>query len=587
MRSIIVLLLTCFIGGSVYSQKINTIVEDKIGLLTEEQRNSLVDRINALDKEGITRLVIYIDSKSELPIFDMAQKIYDENKIGTKEDEGVLILVLKDDRKVRIHTGYGMEDVLPDVICERIIRNIITPEFKKGNFFEGLDMAVNEIEKSFKNKDEQKVESTNESDNKNSPSLWFIAFFIAQILYLFHLIFDNINNIVLKYKFRKILDHYSDKVFFRQYEDEWKKIKYQFFFEQDMGDKQFTLFYYHLSNHYNVISSIVNNAFELHKKYVSEVPIDINNIDELKSYSSALSVINSLHDQSFYSNLERIIEHNVKLYEKAFTAWEKFFDDSEDINIKFNTLKQNIYTSADHLQKSIESSIDVWNTVKLNNNFKYDIDSFVEYITNLNDKCNNYGIYDICGNIEIAELYIIKLLKENPKYFSNISDFQFEKYKNLIYKDQLKYYRNLTSKSELLASEKNKYDKILESFNFYEDKIVEYISKIEKIDKTIKLSYIKSNLENKDISVWNDELNKVQKEYNKIKSQYEKLKKKEDDKKRESSSYTSSYSSSYSDTTPSSSSWSSSSNDSSNNSSSDSYDSGGGDSGGGGADGGW
>jgi len=61
------------------------------------------------------------------------------------KDNGILILASKDDRKITIRTGYGVEHLLTDALSRRIIENIITPEFKQGNFYGGFDKATSVI----------------------------------------------------------------------------------------------------------------------------------------------------------------------------------------------------------------------------------------------------------------------------------------------------------------------------------------------------------------------------------------------------------------------------------------------------------
>jgi uncharacterized protein len=60
---------------------------------------------------------------------------------GAKNNNGVLLLVSLGDRKVTIQTGYGVEGALPDAITKRIITREITPNFKAGDYFAGLDQV--------------------------------------------------------------------------------------------------------------------------------------------------------------------------------------------------------------------------------------------------------------------------------------------------------------------------------------------------------------------------------------------------------------------------------------------------------------
>ncbi|MGE5783324.1 MAG: TPM domain-containing protein [Myxococcales bacterium] len=67
-------------------------------------------------------------------------------KLGRKDaDDGVLILVVSNDRKMRIEVGYGLEGALPDVAAGRIIRDLMAPQFKRGDYDAGINAAVDAI----------------------------------------------------------------------------------------------------------------------------------------------------------------------------------------------------------------------------------------------------------------------------------------------------------------------------------------------------------------------------------------------------------------------------------------------------------
>ena len=73
---------------------------------------------------------------------DIAQysiRVVEKWKIGReKVDDGVLVLIAKDDRKLRIEVGYGLEGAIPDLYAKRIISEVISPKFKQGDFYGGL-----------------------------------------------------------------------------------------------------------------------------------------------------------------------------------------------------------------------------------------------------------------------------------------------------------------------------------------------------------------------------------------------------------------------------------------------------------------
>ena len=74
------------------------------------------------------------------------QRIAEEWGIGQEgKDNGVLIYVAFADRKLRIHTGYGVEGFLPDIMANRIIDQVLVPAFRKGKYYDGFDKSTNII----------------------------------------------------------------------------------------------------------------------------------------------------------------------------------------------------------------------------------------------------------------------------------------------------------------------------------------------------------------------------------------------------------------------------------------------------------
>jgi len=125
----------------------STIVTDYTNTLSDGERQSLESKLVAFNDSTSSQVAIVImSSVGNYDISDYAVQLYNNWGIGQKEkNNGVLILVAKDDRKVFITTGYGMEGVLPDALCKRIVNNDILPAFKTGDYYGGLDAAVNSI----------------------------------------------------------------------------------------------------------------------------------------------------------------------------------------------------------------------------------------------------------------------------------------------------------------------------------------------------------------------------------------------------------------------------------------------------------
>jgi uncharacterized protein len=111
-------------------------------LTTDQQRELAQQSLDLQKKKGSQLQILMISSTYSEDIAEYSQRVFDQWKIGrTGIDDGVLIVIAKDDRRVRIHTGYGLESAIPDIVAKRIIDDCLTPLFKEGKFFEGIKAA--------------------------------------------------------------------------------------------------------------------------------------------------------------------------------------------------------------------------------------------------------------------------------------------------------------------------------------------------------------------------------------------------------------------------------------------------------------
>jgi len=109
-------------------------------------------------------------------------KLAEKIKLGTeKQDNGILILISKNDRKMRIEVGYGLEPVITDGISTKIINEILTPNFKKGDYTTGVDLAVGEI---IKIASDTKYAEEFSKTSSSKFSVDFSSFFILLIFIL-------------------------------------------------------------------------------------------------------------------------------------------------------------------------------------------------------------------------------------------------------------------------------------------------------------------------------------------------------------------------------------------------------------------
>ncbi len=124
-------------------------VTDLTGTLSAEDKASLTASLAALDKDkGAQVVIVMLPTTQPEAIEQYSIRLAEAWKIGRKGiDDGVIILVAKDDRKMRIEVGYGLEGAIPDAIAKRIVAEQMAPRFREGDFAGGLRASVETLAK--------------------------------------------------------------------------------------------------------------------------------------------------------------------------------------------------------------------------------------------------------------------------------------------------------------------------------------------------------------------------------------------------------------------------------------------------------
>ncbi len=160
--------------------KKRTRVYDKIGLLSLNQKSTLQNKLVKYSDTTSTQIVVaIINSTQGEDISYLATNWGHKWGIGQKgKDNGVFVLLAKNDKKITIRSGYGTEHLLTDYTSRQIIEREILPHFKKGNFYQGLDSGVNSIIKVMQGEYKGSPKS---ADTGFNPS--FIIFIIILIIF--------------------------------------------------------------------------------------------------------------------------------------------------------------------------------------------------------------------------------------------------------------------------------------------------------------------------------------------------------------------------------------------------------------------
>lgn len=162
---------------------LETSVYDYVGLLSESQKSALEQKLIRYSDTTSTQIVIVIISSTEGENINYLGAQWGEKwGIGqAEEDNGVLIILARDDRRIAINTGQGVEHLLTDALSKRIIENIILPEFRNDDYYAGLDKGADVI---FSVLQGEYQGSPAEKEEDPSPgNLIFIVFLIIMIIY--------------------------------------------------------------------------------------------------------------------------------------------------------------------------------------------------------------------------------------------------------------------------------------------------------------------------------------------------------------------------------------------------------------------
>src|SRR3989338_9025725 len=159
-------------------------VTDLTATLDAQQKQALEARLAAFEKnKGAQLAVLLVPTTQPETIEQFALRVAEAWKLGRKGvDDGALLLVAKDDRALRIEGGYGLEGALNDATAKRIIAEIITPFFKRGEFYAGIDAGTAGIMRVINGEPLPPPQRAAASGSYDIESLLFIAFGLVVVV---------------------------------------------------------------------------------------------------------------------------------------------------------------------------------------------------------------------------------------------------------------------------------------------------------------------------------------------------------------------------------------------------------------------
>lgn len=142
------LMASCFAHAELAAiPELSSRVTDLTQTLSATEQAQLEQKLAAFEeKKGSQIALLIVPTTQPEDIAQYSIRVVEKWKIGReKVDDGLLLLIAKDDRKMRIEVGYGLEGAIPDLYAKRIISDIISPKFKQGDFYGGLDAGLNSL----------------------------------------------------------------------------------------------------------------------------------------------------------------------------------------------------------------------------------------------------------------------------------------------------------------------------------------------------------------------------------------------------------------------------------------------------------
>lgn len=222
------LIFSCYVFADTTSYTVETVpdpkqsgtgyISDPGALLNDNTRSEIHTLLAQLEQKTSDQVaVVMLNSIGDAVPKDFAYTLFNKWGIGVKgKNNGLLILMVMDQRRVEFETGYGMESVLPDALCKRIQTNYMVPRFKEGNYDQGMLDGIKAITDILQNKENSSyfTEMTNleSSETSGSSNAFPIFLAIAWLVTALIVFSQKVSNKSFKDLYAKAFPEEKDKV---------------------------------------------------------------------------------------------------------------------------------------------------------------------------------------------------------------------------------------------------------------------------------------------------------------------------------------------------------------------------------------
>jgi uncharacterized protein len=159
-------------------------VSDAAGVLSPQVAAALNARLETFERETSNQVIVATFPRipDDYAFEDFTQRTAEAWGVGQgKDDNGAVLFVFPNDRKMRIEVGYGLEGVLPDIVAKRIIENELVPAFRAGDFDQGISRGVNAILQATRG-EYRGSGRTNADTAEGADGTWLIFLFFILVL---------------------------------------------------------------------------------------------------------------------------------------------------------------------------------------------------------------------------------------------------------------------------------------------------------------------------------------------------------------------------------------------------------------------